>query len=119
MGIFNRKKKEQIKQRVCNHKWKDFHWYLEATYFKDDGGFQIKVIEPYVCIYCKERKDVVLREQRTYCTRKEASEICDNWEEKYQEHLKDKALVEDEIHDMILVDKEYLELYNKVINPAG
>ena len=116
MGFF--KKKPSPKH--CNHKWKDFKWDIEATYYySSDNSFNIKIIEPYVCIYCKERKNVILKEYNSACcTEREANNIYNNWEKRYSGNLEDRAIIEDKINDMILVDREYLELYNKVVNPA-
>lgn len=115
MGFF--KKKPSPKH--CAHKWKDFKWYIEATYYSSDNSFNIKIIEPYVCIYCKERKNVILKEHNSVCcTEREANNIYNNWEKRYSGNLEDRAIIEDKINDMTLVDREYLELYDKVVNPA-
>lgn len=120
MGWFsNRKQVEEqpiIEPAPCKHKWKDFKWYidvkLDGNYTKYNYG--VCIYEPYVCVHCKERKDVELSTQwfpsiekaRGYLT-----EIC----EKYEDYLGDKVIIEDEIHDMQLVDREYLDAYEKLV----
>ena len=100
----------------CNHKWKDFPWYINSTLF-DNGKFLIEIIEPYVCIYCKKQKNIVLKKiTRSNITRSGANEFICELEEKYKDYIKDKAIVNDMINDMILVDREYLRLYEEVVN---
>ena len=113
MGLFNRNKSSQ---RDCNHKWKDFGWYIDSTYYSGDSNrLEIKVVEPYVCIFCKQRKDITLMDYHTRVRNKsEAKEICDKFEEKYKDKIVDRAFIEDEINDMILVDREYLVLYEQI-----
>lgn len=115
MGFF--KKKPSLKH--CNHKWKDFKWYIEATYYSCNNSFNIKIIEPYVCIYCKERKNVILKEHNSErCNQREANNIYNDWAKRYSGNLEDRAIIEDKINDMTLVDREYLELYDSVVNPV-
>ena len=40
----------------------------------------------------------------------------DKLQEQYKEHLKDRALLEDEIADMQLVDREYLKIIDMLHN---
>ena len=117
--FFNRKKnknKNPPSPPPCNHKWKDFPWYINSTLF-DNSKFLIEIIEPYVCIYCKKRKNIVLEKiTRLNITRSRADELICELEEKYKDHIKDEAIVNDMINDMILVDREYLRLYEEVVN---
>lgn len=115
MGFF--KKKPSSKH--YNHKWKDFNWYIDAIYYSSDNSFNIKIIEPYVCIYCKERKNIILKEiNATHCSKAEADNTYNNWLKRYEKNIEDRAIIEDKINDMTLVDREYLELYDKVVNMA-
>lgn len=113
MGLFNRNKNSG---KLCNHKWKDFNWYIDATYFPEDNNrLEIKVVEPYVCIFCKQRKDVILTNYNTIVdSQSNAVKICDKLKEQYKGKISDRAFVEDEINDMILVDREYLDLYEQI-----
>ena len=117
--FFNRKKnknKNPPPPPPCNHKWKDFPWYIESSLF-DNGNFLVEIIEPYVCIYCKKQKNIVLKKiTRSNITRSRADELICELEEKYKDHIKDEAIVNDMINDMILVDREYLRLYEEVVN---
>ena len=60
--FFSKKKKEEKSNnhtKTCNHKWKDFPWYIDSTWCTDQT-FNLTIIEPYVCIFCKERKNIEL-----------------------------------------------------------
>lgn len=116
--FFNRKKNRNspLPSPPCNHKWKDFPWYIDAVLY---GGSElhVKIVEPYVCIYCKKRKDVILKEQtHLNYTVSKAYDFILSLEEKYKDFIKDEAVVNDMINDMILVDREYLRLYEEVVN---
>lgn len=117
--FFNRKSKkiEEAKPPVCRHKWKDFPWYYEATYHTGHSCLKAKIIEPYVCIHCKERKNVVLKETEITMTYEEAHEFIDNWKKEYRDHMIDEVFVNDMIADMQLVDREYLALAEAIANP--
>lgn len=115
MGFFNWGKKQTIEAKPiefkCNHKWKDFPWYITALYYEDTHAFDLKIIEPYVCIHCKERKDIVLHSvSRANFSWKQASTLLEECEEKYGEFCQPRPIVEDMIHDMQLVDRQYLEI---------
>ena len=95
----------------CNHKWQDFPWYMQATYYAGTREFEIKLIEPYVCVHCKERKDVVLhRVERENYSWDDAEKLVDECWEKYGQYCKDRPIIEDMINDMQLVDRQYLEI---------
>lgn len=123
--LFGKKKKiEQVtppKAKECDHKYRDFPWYIESkftrstTYYGARFDYNIKIMEPYVCIHCKKRKDVLLQEFSASGVSYETYEntfnqICN----RYKDHLKDKAVIEDMINDMQLVDQEYLKWYRIV-----
>lgn len=74
-------------------------------------SWHIAIIEPYVCIHCKERKNVcLLRAAYDGVTEKEANHLFEENESEYKEYLKPRAVVEDMISDFQLVDRTYLEL---------
>ena len=115
MGFFNWNNKKKEKQKPiaikCEHKWKDFPWYVSAMYCEDTGNFELKIIEPYVCIHCKERKDVVLHSiSRANYSWKDAVKLLEECDEKYGEYCEERPIVEDMIHDMQLVDSQYLKI---------
>ena len=115
MGFFNWNNKKEKEQKPiaikCEHKWQDFPWYMQAIYSADTREFEIKLIEPYVCVHCKKRKDVVLhRIERANYSWDEAKELVDECWEKYGQYCKDRPIIEDMINDMQLVDRQYLEI---------
>lgn len=117
--FFNRKSKvkEVPKPAPCRHKWKDFPWYYEATYQTQCKMLHAKIVEPYVCIHCKERKDVILRDYSTTCSYEQAEGIIDGWKETYKDRMIDRVFVEDMIADMQLVDREYLAIAESLAHP--
>lgn len=114
MGFQNWGKKSKRQEPVeikCNHKWQDFPWYVQAIYYEDTRRFDLKLIEPYVCVHCKERKDVVLHHvERQGYSWDDAEQLLAECDEKYGEHCEARPIVEDMIHDMQLVDRQYLEI---------
>ena len=111
MWPFKKKKKQEVKiefDEKCNHKWQDFSWVLCVEYY--DRTLRVKIFEPYVCIYCKERKNMLI--ETTICkdiSKKEANDIVEGIKEQYKDQLKPEAIVEDEINDFQLVDRQWLE----------
>ena len=124
MWPFNKRKensKTVIKpvEKVCEHKYKDFSWYLEGRYDVDSKTLTATIYEPYVCIHCGHRKDIVLDETCRYpVSFQEADKLFADFKEMYKDKLKEKAYVEDEIHDMMLVDRSYIDIYMALHNPA-
>ena len=114
MGWFKRKAKvEESKPQklVCNHKYKDFPWYYEASYNTNTRYLVFKIIEPFVCIHCKERTDRVLYDHHSYYkTYDEANDYVTEFKKKYAEHMEDRVIIEDMIADMQLVDRDYLAI---------
>lgn len=115
-------KKKPIEQ-VCNHKYKDFPWYIIYSYEKQWTGhdeyeamYYFKVMTPYVCIKCKHRKEEQLyyfeagsaerRDQRM-------QELVDRYPDKIKPAVEVEAMVKNEQ----LVDREYLELIDRFANP--
>ena len=115
MGFWSWRKKLKNSDKPvefkCNHKWQDFPWYMQATYYEDTRKFEIKLIEPYVCVHCKERKDVILHHlERDNYSWDDAEKLVDDCWVKYGKYCKDRPIIEDMIHDMQLVDRQYLEI---------
>lgn len=114
MGFWKWGKKSKRQEPIefkCNHKWQDFPWYIQATYFAGTRRFELKIVEPYVCIHCKERKDIVLHcVERDGYSWNDAEKLLEECWEKYGEHCQDRPIVEDMIHDMQMVDRQYLEI---------
>lgn len=111
-----RKKKEQPPSK-CNHHWQDFPWYVESTYNRDTQLLIVRITKPYVCIHCKKRKDVVLLDRNAiFNTFEEANEWFNDIMEPYNEYTEPRAIVEDKIANMQLVDEEYLKYYRMLNN---
>ena len=116
MAFWNRKAKvettTETSKPVCSHKYRDFHWYIEGEYRAHPPTmFEIKVIEPYVCVWCGHRKNQVLQtvtREGKYATKSEMMNVTQSLMETYQGKIRPRAFVEDEINDMQLVDRDYL-----------
>lgn len=99
---------EPVSPLPCEHKWKDFDWYL--IYNIDGRLLDYTIYEPYVCIHCKERKDIALEHKNIYFDSNKAAYIyIETLNEQYP-NIKSRAIVEDEINDAQLVDREYLKI---------
>lgn len=124
--LFNKKGKQKVEQKEpivspCSHHWKDFNWYINATYNFSPVGYVngykrkpygiLEIVEPYVCIHCKERKNVILDRFETAPMTYERflEEYKHLMNHEFKDKIKPRALVEDEIHDFQLVDTEYLK----------
>ena len=128
MSLFNRKKKknawneitsdersERVTPQKCDHKWQDFPWYIDSNYYFDSRTLELEIIEPYVCVKCKKRKNVVLsRSTRCRITWDEATDIVKETQEKFKDKLLTQTEVEDKINDFIMVDRDYLHGYHLV-----
>ena len=93
----------------CVHKWRDCdYWYME--YAADVSTFRYKIFEPYVCIYCKERNDKQLQNgEEPITSERSANDIIQEFFEKFPA-LCHRAIVEDAVNDMIMVDREHLQM---------
>lgn len=96
-------------EKKCNHKFQDFPWFL--TWDLQYNKYIIKVIEPYVCIFCGERQNKVLSSY-TGTNYKEGEKLLNELHNRFDNHIKYQEEVEDMINDMILVDPEYLKWYH-------
>lgn len=113
-------KPEPKKPPECNHKYKDFPWYMKAVYYSRLGHLEAHIIEPFVCLLCKKRKDVVLN---TYShdepSHKKAGEWLDNEIESFRDKILPRPVVEDMIADMQLIDQEFLKYYEMIHGTAS
>ena len=116
MWLFNKKKKvEETPKPICQHKYKDFPWYMDSSYNMDTKTAWVRIYEPYVCIHCGHRKDILLEEvTRMGSSFEETEELKEEIWLDYEDKLQLKAIVEDMINDMVLVDKKYIEIYEKL-----
>ncbi len=124
MSLFSRKPQrkpqpESPPKKVCDHKWTDIQdengdcWYME--YDVNDRTFSYAIYQPYVCIHCKARKDILLENRVITCKRNsEAFEKLDEVKKQYPQ-IRPRAIVEDKINDFQLVDRDYLHYASLVI----
>ena len=104
-----------IQPPPCKHKYQDFPWYMEKSWNSYYRRLQIKIIEPYVCIYCHQRKNVTLLDDEwSSIPIAKRDEIIEIVTQKYSDHLQPKAIVEDMVNDMQLVDRQWLEIANQL-----
>jgi hypothetical protein len=116
--FFKRKNSsESAVQKTCHHLWKDFPLYYKASYYIDKELFDGTIYAPYVCVHCKERKNIVLYHQNTKCTLDQANEYIHSWKEEYRDYIQDSTLVEKSIADMQLLDTEKLSVYESIARP--
>lgn len=107
--------------KVCNHAWKDFPWYIIGQYTKYayTTHYEYNIYEPYVCIYCGERKDVRLEHlERDNISIQEADELLNDAHETYKDYIKPRAIIEDMINDFKLVDPQTLYYYEMLHKQA-
>lgn len=112
------KKKEDKGPTPCNHKYKDFHWYTEVSYDEENYSFPytVAIIAPYVCVKCKERRNEILHEYN-FKTKSSAFKCEEKFAKEFPDHIRPLLLIEDEIKDMQLIDREYLDQVDKMIHP--
>lgn len=109
---FKRKKRAEEKPEPapCRHKWQDFPWIMRFYYNYGEGTLRVEVVEPYVCIYCKERQDrLLIRDWYNEISGEQIDRLIQEYKEKYKEHCEHEAVIEDKINDFQLVDREWLE----------
>ena len=112
MAWFRKKQRSKEEKGVPtrNHKWKDFPWYMSGKYNYETRYATLEIVEPYVCIHCKERKDVVLHSiARANYDWEDTKELLDTADKLYGKYCEPRPVVEDMINDMQLVDREYLK----------
>ena len=115
------KKKPVVKPPVtCQHKWKDFPWYIQRDVERDYNSttYLIRVWQPYVCVKCKERRDESLETVKVQ-TRNARDEYYERMLEDYKDKVLPIAVVEDMVKDEQLVDREYLRLMDDFQNPSS
>lgn len=106
-----------IENPKCSHKWVDFDLYFLESYkpLQSTSGeyrsFKWEIIEPYVCCWCKKRDNVILAQQTGEIYTNQYNDALKAFITPYQERLKPKGLVEDQIQDMLhCIDREYLTI---------
>lgn len=125
MGIFRRKKKEQLREEtditftspthVCV--MKDMPWYMITSYNGRAKTASYQIIEPYICIAgCEKRVDKVLQKESWENISPEERERCyAEVRKRFKKYLRPRAVVEDMINNIFLVkDPDYLEMIEKM-----
>lgn len=126
MGLFKKKKQEEKEPVVIKtpcemfgHIYQDFPWIIEDKYDPRNPQYKscIEIYEPYVCRVCHKTKMVKLQSYYENIKRAEHDEKVKQLEKQFATQLKPAPIVYDMINDMILVDKEKLKAWEKVISP--
>ncbi len=124
MWPFKKKKQEITTTKEppeCVHKYKDFPWYIESHTYNYPNSrktidYEIKIMEPYVCVKCYHRKDIVLATHAgRHTTYENYWSTIQELEKQYKDKIKSRPEIEDEINDMILVDREYIDIYHQIV----
>ena len=118
--FFHKKKNDAVSKITLpepehHHKYRDYSWYIEAHYDPDYMTYEIDIIEPYVCIYCGHRKNVILTHIKQPGNLEKMLDAISSIMEKYPDKIEPKPIVEDCINDDIYVDREYLAIADKWI----
>ena len=109
MGLFNRKKKETPKEIdlpkiLHEHTWKDMPWYMETWWSGERKTAGYKIIEPYICITCGERKNVQLEQADwSNISVDDREKYYRDVRKRYRKYLRPHAVVEDMINNILLV----------------
>lgn len=107
---------------ICSHTWKDFPWYVtyqfdppSYTSIVQRGKLEIRVIEPYVCAHCHKRMDISLTKiEVTNVNKNEIEKFIKETTSQYKGKIRPMAIVEDMIQDFIYVDREKLDILEKL-----
>lgn len=117
-------KKEKAQEKAtrikipCKHKYRDFPWYVEGSYDNDYYHYKIYVKEPYVCVWCGDRKDKVLQHIERTGSKEDCLKELEALKKEYKSYVMRRAIIEDMINDMQLVDRDYLRAL-AVVNPEA
>ena len=101
----------------CQHKFQDFPWYIESNMYTGNYPSQncltYRIIEPYVCVYCGERRNIILENRElTGYSKTNMEKVINDLKETYADRIKPEPIIEDMINDFKLVDVEYLKWYH-------
>ena len=122
--MFFRKKKAKESQREIpviqspcqrgDHRYRDFNWYIKTVDVSDyySSSYIVRVIEPYVCIHCGHREDIILGEWK-FRKKSDRDEMVKGLPLKYR-NIRSVLEIEDAINDMQLVDREYLSIMQQL-----
>lgn len=120
---FKKKTAEKSRQQTCNHKYKDFPWYIVISYYDtkkytymNDWRYTLKVMAPYVCVKCKHRRDEQLQYYESGKAEQRDAKVAE-LQRNYPDDIRPAVEVEGMIKDEQLVDREYLRLIDEFYHP--
>lgn len=119
MAWFKKEKAQEKATRIkipCKHKYRDFPWYIKGIYDVNYHEYEIYIKEPYVCVWCGERQDKVLQHIERRGTEEDCQNDIEIFEKEYEGYIMSRAIIEDMINDMQLVDRDYLRAL-AIVNP--
>ena len=117
MKLFSKKQSTSIStSQECNHKWIDFPAFIRENHNTYDNTYTIQVIEPYVCIYCKQRKNETIWYEEGKCY--DVINKINSIKKELSKHnfIKPSIVVEDMVKDFQNVDRDYLAWYDYLHN---
>lgn len=120
MWLFKKKKKEPeeitIPEIPHTHVFKDMPWYMTEKYSEKQKTAEYEIIEPFICITCGFRQNVVLESQYyAGLEREDRKRIFNEVKKTYRQYLKPRAVVEDMINNILLVkDAHHLAMLEKM-----
>ena len=111
MGLFSRRKKKDVPAAESpifisahEHTWKDMPWYMETWWSGEKRTAGYKIIEPYICITCGERKNVQLEQADwSNISVDDREQYYKDVRKRYRKYLRPHAVVEDMINNILLV----------------
>lgn len=117
---WNKKKDKQeeitIPEIPHEHTWKDMPWYMTEKYSEKQKTAEYEIVEPFICITCGSRQNVVLESQYyAGLEREDRKRIFNEVKKTYKQYLKPRAVVEDMINNILLVkDAHHLAMLEKM-----
>ena len=109
-------KQEEIEVPKHQHVFKDMPWYMEEEYSGQQHIASYKIVEPYICITCGERKNVTLeRQDWSNISAADREKEYNAVRKRYKDFIKPRAIVEDMINNILLVkDARRLNMLEKM-----
>lgn len=138
MGIFRKRREAKAQQESAQHynemmeelqkpyckqkghycEYRDFPPFLTYEWHGGNGEGKIAIKEKYCCIYCHEVITKTLSELTyDHYTREDFDKDLEEIRKTYKDILKPRGIVEDMIYDSILVDRQKLEIWDKLHSP--
>lgn len=117
-----KKEKEEKDEKIITPEithqcvFKDLPWYMTTYYSEANRTARYEIKEPYVCVLCGSRRDVLLEERHWEgITPEQREKFYQRVRSRYKKYLKPRAIVEDMINNIILVkDAQRLNMIEKM-----